>query len=237
MLDAARRVDLGAHLVGLGRAWLVQNGELDEVTGEAMVAGRGELAGPGEHTLEPTRQLHPCPGLLGARGGEQVVGLAVVPAAVTPPHVAHDELRMVVHRLQIRQVAQVLRHLDLVEDAVERHALVHQHQRLRLERIEQLGGVGERPLHPLGAEDRQAVSRQHHLGTARRHLSQRHRPVAGEALDLLRVAGIRDRPDEQVAGVEHGELGHPRPGRVVGLTAGVVQLEREVAAVNVRWSE
>ncbi len=229
VLDAARRVDLGAYLVRLGRARLVQNGELDEVAGEAVVAGRGELACPGEHALEPTRELDPCPGLLGTRRGEQVVGLTVVPAAVAAPDVAHDELRMVVHRLQVRQIAQMLGHLDLVEHAVEGDALVHQRQRLGLERVEQLGGVGERPLHPIGAEDRQAVARQHHLGTAGRHLAQRHRPVAGEALDLLRIAGIRDRPDEQVAGVEHGELRHPRPRRVVGLATGVMQLERQVA--------
>ena len=78
---------------------------------------------------------------------------------------------MVVHRLQVRQIAQMLGHLDLVEHAVEGDALVHQCQRLGLERVEQLGGVGQRPLHPIGAEDRQAVARQHHLGTAGRHLA------------------------------------------------------------------
>ena len=39
-------VDLGAHLVGLGRAGLDEHGELDEVAGQAVVAGGGELAGP-----------------------------------------------------------------------------------------------------------------------------------------------------------------------------------------------
>ena len=133
LLGAAGGVDLGAHLVGLGRARLVQHGELDEVAGEAVVAGGGELAGPGEHVLEPAGERHPLPRLLGARRRQQVVGLAVVPAAVAPPHVAHDELRVVVHRPQVGQLAQVLGDLDLVEHAVERHALVHQRQRLRLD--------------------------------------------------------------------------------------------------------
>ena len=65
---------------------------------------------------------------------------------------------MVVHRPQVRQLAQPLRDLDLVQDAVEGHALVHQHERLGFDRVEQVGGVGERLADTIGAEDRQAVS-------------------------------------------------------------------------------
>ncbi len=113
------RVDLGPHRVRLGRAGLGQHRELDEVAREPLLAGRGELAGPGQHVVEPAGERRPTPGLLGTRRGQQVVGLAVPPAAVAAPHVAHDELRVVVHRLQVRLVAQVRGHLDLVDDPVE----------------------------------------------------------------------------------------------------------------------
>ena len=41
---------------------------------------------------KPAGEVDPLAGLLGARSGQQVVGFAVVPAAVETPHVAHDEL-------------------------------------------------------------------------------------------------------------------------------------------------
>ena len=137
---------------------------------------------------------------------------------------------MVVDRLQVRLVAQVGGDLHLVEARVEILALVHDRQGLRLDRVEQVGGVGERRDDALGAEDRQAVTRQHDLGSQGRHLAQRRRPVGEVALHLLRVAGVGDRPDEEVAGVEDLALGHVGPRGVVGLAAGVMQFERELTA-------
>ena len=92
-----------------------------------------------------------------------------------------------------------------------------------------VGGVGEGLADAVGTEDRQAVAAQHQLGAAPGHLPERRRPVAGEALHLLRVAGVRHGPDEQVARVQHAELGDERPRRIIGLAAGVVQLERQPA--------
>ena len=71
-----------------------------------------------------------------------------------------------------------------------------------------------------------AVPGQQHLGAERRHLAQRVRPLARIALHLLRIARVRRRPDEQVAGAQHAAIRHPHPGVIVGLAARVVQLER-----------
>ena len=53
-----------------------------------------------------------------------------------------------------------------------------------------------------------------------------------EPLDLLRVAGVGDAPDEQVTGAQRASFGHPDPGVVVGFAAGVVQLDGDVAQVR-----
>ena len=156
-----------------------------------------------EHLVDAAGERHPLAGLLGARRGQQVVGLAVVPAAVEPPDVAHDELRMVVDRPQVRLVEQVRRHLDLVQHAVERRARVHQRQRLRSRATRaarrcRCSAVRTRA----GAEDRQAVAGQQRLGAERRPSRAAPPPTRrGVALHLLRVAGVRRRPDEEVARV------------------------------------
>ena len=121
-----------------------------------------------------------------------------------------------------------------VHDVVEARALVHQRERLLDERLEQLGAFGERLAHTVGADDRQAVAGQQHLGLERGHLAERGGPVARVALHLLRVAAVRRRPDEQVAGEQ--DLARPATHtqvRVVGLAAVVVQLERLAADLDV----
>ena len=123
----------GSSLVHLVRIGCDDHRVLDEMAGEAQVAFLGELPSAGEDLLDAARERHPLPGLIGARRGQQVVGLAVVPAAVATPHVADEELRVVVDRTQVGLVAEVGGHLDLVDHSVERAALVHQRERLRLE--------------------------------------------------------------------------------------------------------
>ena len=139
---------------------------------------------------------------------------------------------MVVHRLQVRLVGEVGWNGHLVQAGVEVLALVHDRERLALDRLQQFGGVGERCHDAIGAEDRQSVPGEQDLGSQRGHLAQRRSPVGQVALDLLGVAGVGECPDEQVAGMEHLAFWHPRPRRVIGLTASVVQLEGEVAAVE-----
>ena len=103
-----------------------------------------------------------------------------------------------------------------------RRALVHHPDRLGVQVLEQRGGVGERGADAVGADDRQAVAGQQDLGVERGHRPQRAGPLDRVALHLLRVAAVRRRPDEQVAGAEHLAVGRPDPDVVVGLAAGVV---------------
>ena len=81
-------------------------------------------------------------------------------------------------------------------------------------------------LDPLGADDGEAVAGQEQLGLERRHPAQRRRPLGGVALDLLGVAGVRARPDEQVAAAQGLGPRDPRHGVVVGLALLVAQVER-----------
>ncbi len=83
---------------------------------------------------------------------------------------------MVVDRPQVGLVAEMGGHLDLVEHTVERAARVHERERLCFERLEQLGGVGERGLHAVGAEDREAVPGEQRLGAEPCHLPERTPP-------------------------------------------------------------
>ena len=109
-------------------------------------------------------------------------------------------------------------------------ALVHEGQRLLLDRLQQLGGVGQGLDDPVPARRSAgrgptAAARGRGPAISRRAA----RPVGQVALHLLGVAGVGHGPDEQVAGVEDLPLGDPGPGGVVGLAPGVAQLEGVVA--------
>ncbi len=80
-----------------------------------------------------------------------------------------------------------------------------------------------------GAEHGEAVTGNHQLGAEGSHLAQGDRPLARIALHLLRVAGVGRGPDEEIAGGEDLALGDPRPDGVLGLAAGVVKLEGQIA--------
>jgi hypothetical protein len=75
----ATLVDVGPDCMGLGRARLGEDSELDQVTGETEVPGRCQLRDPGEHRPETPREVDPGAGLLRTRRREQVVRLPVVP--------------------------------------------------------------------------------------------------------------------------------------------------------------
>jgi hypothetical protein len=148
-----------------------------------------------------------------------------VPTAVETPDVAHDELRLVVQRRQVRLRQQVLRRADGVDHLIQARPAVHQRECLLTERFEHLSGVRQRRADALTADDGEAVAGEEHLGAAFCHGAQGERPVAGIALHLLRVAGVRQHPDEEVAGAENATDRRPQPGVIVGLSAAVVQLE------------
>ena len=115
------------------------------------------------------------------RRGLQPSRVAVVPAAVEAPGVAHDELGVVVHRTQVRLVEQVGRCPHRVDDLVEPGALVHHRQRLLVQRLEQLRRRRQRLPHAVLPDHRHAVARQQHLGRQRHHLPAARRPTPSDS--------------------------------------------------------
>jgi hypothetical protein len=86
---------------------------------------------------------------------------------------------------------------------VQPAAAVHDVERLADQRLQQLGGIGERSADPFGAHHRQAVAGQQAVRLQRHHPPQRLRPLQRVTLHLLRIPGVRRRPDEQVATAQH----------------------------------
>ncbi len=184
---------------------------------------------------QPRHASHQCGDLapeLGLAGRLEMRGDAVPPAAVETPDVPHDERGLVVHRLQVRTIGESRRRLHLGHNARERHAGIHPRERLAHEELQPLRGVLERGAHAVGAEDRHAVAGHEHLRVARGHRAQRHRPLGGVALDLLRVARVGRHPEEKIAAEEHPARRPPDPRVVVRLAARVRQLETHLAHVE-----
>ena len=151
--------------------------------------------------------------------------VAVPPAAELAVHVADHELRLIVLGGQPGAIPQVVGHRHLVDDRVEGGALVHEGERRVGQVLEDVGDVAQHLLDPMAADDGQAVGRIDLLGAGGQHLAHSGRPFDGIALHLLRVAGVGEHPDDEVAG-EHRLVGRiPHPGVVVGLATGVAQLE------------
>ena len=144
------------HTLVVGRGL---RGELGEVTGESQVTRSRDLAGPFGQPACAARERCELRRQRGRGRGLEVRRVAVVPAAVEAPDVAHDELRLVVDRPEVRAREQRLRRAHRVHDVVEAGALVHQRERLLDQCLEQLGAFGQRPVHALAADDRQAVAR------------------------------------------------------------------------------
>ncbi len=206
-----------------------------------VLAGRRELDGSaGEHVgaAGEARELGRQRLLAGRL---QMSGIAVVPAAVEAPEVAHDELRVVVDRTKVGPREQLWGRGHRVDDVFEPRTLVHESEGLGRERLEQCGRVDQHGPDPIRSGDRQPVAGQQQLRRRfeRRHLPQRGRPVLGIPLHLLGIAGVGRAPDDEVAGAQGSPFGDPHPRVVVCLAAGVVQLggdatEVEVEAVGVR---
>ena len=66
----------------------------------------------------------------------------------------------------------------------------------------------------------------------RDHLAECGRPFDGVALDLLRVAGVGEVPDDEVADHRPPSVGQPGPQVVVRLAPGVVELDALVADLH-----
>ena len=106
--------------------------------------------------------------------------VAVVPAAVEPPDVAHDELGLVVDRAEVR-LARAGRSgaRTRVHDLVERRARVHQGERLRrCSDSSSSAALGAAPAWMRSPpDDRQAVAGQQELGAERRPSCAARRPT------------------------------------------------------------
>jgi hypothetical protein len=179
-------------------------------------------------------QLGDDRGQVGIRGRLQSRRSAVPPAAELAPHVAHHELRLVVERAQVRLAEELRTHLDRVHDRVERRPGVHHLERRGGELLEGGGRVAEHPRDPLPPGDRQPVGGQEQLGSLLDHPPQRRRPLDRVALHLLRVAGVGEVPDDEVARHQPAPLRQPCPEVVVGLGLGMVQLDPRPADVERR---
>ena len=173
-------------------------------------------------------QRHPLARLLGPRRRQQVVGLAVPPAAVAPPHVAHEELRVVVHRPQVRQLAQPLagsrrscstrssgtpRFISAsVCSSIESSSSAVSVSAWRIRSAPKIGS-------PWPDSSTSAPHPAIWRSAAAQSLAKR---CTFCGLPALGTAQMNRSP-----GWSTLQLGHPRPGGVVGLAAGVVQLERQ----------
>ena len=164
--------------------------ELREMAGEAQVARGRELR---RALCKPCRTPGELRDLASDRAfGSRLEGrrIAVPPSAVEAPDTADDELGLVVDGPEIRTFEQVFRRANRVHDVVEARAIVHECEGLLEQRLEQLRGVEERALHPVGADDGQPVARQEHLGVEGGHRSHCDGPVGRVPLHLLRVAAV-----------------------------------------------
>ena len=142
IVEASSRARAREHLGARGVHALVVGcglrGQLGQMPGESEVA----LGGDFSSALGEPRRTSGERGELGrehSRGrGLEVRRIAVVPAAVLPPDVAHHELRLVVDGSQIRTLQELLGHAHGVHDVVEPRAFVHHRERLFDERLEEL---------------------------------------------------------------------------------------------------
>ena len=125
--------------------------------------------------------------------------------------------------------ASIIWHVHAVDDLVEQFARIHHLHHLCDQTLERASNIAENSGEALSSLDRQAMGREQEFGLASDHLSQRRCPFDRISLHLLRVAGVREVPDHEVAG-EHPLLaGQPSPQMVVRLSTGMVELDRAVA--------
>ncbi len=201
------------------------DGHLHELARECQVPRRRDRLRPRGQGRRPARQLGQLARDRRLARGLQVGRVAVPPPAVQPVQVAHDELRLVVDRREVRAREQLGGHLHAREHLLERRARIHEGKDLIDERLEEACRFVECAVYRRRAPDRHAVPRAQDLGAELVHRAQGHRPFAREPLHFLRVAAVRRRPDEQVARAHDAGVGHPHPGVIVGLAERVVELE------------
>ena len=123
-------------------------------------------------------------------------------------------------RLGIAAPPNVPIHRQEVYEAIQRENMQAAFVDIGLERaafLERRKGVAP-------AAQRRRADTQH-----RRHVAQRLRPFARITLHLLRIAGIRKIPDEEITRTDGFALRYPRPSVIVRLSTRVTQLDIEPA--------
>ena len=167
--------------------------------------------------------------------GLEMGGVAVVPAAVQAPHVAHDELRVVVDRTKVGPREQ-FRGAATVWMMSSSRAPSFMSASVWAARESSRVAVSRRTARTRSAP---AMGRpwpgssSSGAGSSAAISPQRDRPVLRVALHLLRIPGVGGAPDDQVAGAQGPPLGHPHPRVVVGFAAGVVQLGGDASEVEI----
>ncbi len=99
------------------------------MTGQTQVAVGGEPLRAARQFVGAARERGDFRGERSVGCGLQIRGIAVVPAAVHTPQVAHDKFGFVVQRSQIRPLEHLRCDLDRVDDVVQRRARVHHRKR------------------------------------------------------------------------------------------------------------
>jgi hypothetical protein len=144
----------------------------------------------------------------------------------------NDEFRFVIDGLEIGLVHEMRGQFHAMDQVVEAGAVVHHLERAGDEEFERGGNRVEHARDARLAGDGKAMSREQKLRLLRRHFAQRLRPFEREALHLLRVAGIRKNPGDEIARADRFMFRHPGPEMIVRLADGMAQLEAEIAGAE-----
>src|SRR5262245_65938181 len=98
------------------------------MTGEPQVARACDLTRPFREPRCAAREIGELTRERGGRRRFQVRRIAVVPAAVQSPNVAHDEFGLVVDRVEVWALEQLGRSLHCVHYVVEARTVVHERE-------------------------------------------------------------------------------------------------------------
>ena len=197
-------------------------------SGPSTRARRARPAGP-----VPPASAHSSAARARSAGRLEVRRVAVPPPAVQAPDVAHDELRLVVHGLEVRPAGEVGRRRDRLETSASR-APAFISASVWSTRDSRYSAVSvERLADPVRADDRQAVAGQEDARRRARPCAAARPPTragsAGPSGGCRRwgVDQMKRSPGQSTRA--RGEPGH---GGVVGLAHLVAQLDLEAAHVE-----
>ena len=145
----------GVDFLAVGRG---VRGPIEQVAGQSKIAFCGQRRSAADEGSGAPGERGDFLRLPDARRRLEIGGNVVVPTAVTAVNVAHDELRLVVDRLQIGFFRQFPRGAHFRDQAVERRPFVHQRHGSIVQGLEIGGGVAQGLRDALPAEYGDAVA-------------------------------------------------------------------------------